>query len=240
MLNRQQSVKKILNRDFQRLGDRDQLIVSERPIAALDLRDLRLIELNAVFRQSTHHVLLRDLRLRPLAESADSWPEDIGSAFGFQGALEGASILILFSSGIILAGNKMRIAIVKPTPEKPLAILCVDDHTLVGDALMKVFSTAGYTAERASDGEEAWAKLSADLRRFDVLITDHEMPRLTGLQLVGRLRDANFPGRIIVYSATLTPEDEQLYRGMGVEAIVVKSPEPAKLMAIVKAFHRQE
>jgi two-component system sensor histidine kinase and response regulator WspE len=134
----------------------------------------------------------------------------------------------------------MNVAIVKPTPEKPLAILCADDHTLVGDALMKVFATAGYDVERASDGEEAWGKLAADLKRFDVLITDHEMPRLTGLQLVGRLRDARFPGRIIVYSAAVTDEDQQLYRGMGVEAIVVKSPEPAKLLAVVKALHRQE
>ena len=239
-MKRRPSVKKFLDGHPQRPGDGDQLVIPERPIAALDLRDLRLIELDPVTRETACHVLLRNLGLRPFAKAADFRPDDVGLAFGIQRALEGAPILILFAVGIILLGNKMSVAIVKPSGEKPLAILCADDHTLVGDALMKVFGTAGYHVERASDGEEAWSKLARDLTRFDVLITDHEMPRLTGLQLVGRLRDAKYPGRVIVYSAGLTPGDEELYRGMGVEAIVVKSPEPAKLLAIVKAFHRQE
>jgi len=239
-VNRHRSVEDFLNGHPQRLGDGDQFIIAQGPLAALDLRNLRLIELDPITRQTPGHVLLRNLRLRAGADAANSCSGDIGFSAGFHEALDGAPILILFSAGIILAGTKMTVAIVKPSEEKPLAILCADDHTLVGDALMKVFGTAGYHVERASDGEEAWTKLSRDLNRFDVVITDHEMPRLTGLQLVGRLRDAKYPGRVIVYSAGLTPGDEELYRGMGVEAIVVKSPEPAKLLAVVKAVHRQE
>jgi CheY-like chemotaxis protein len=128
---------------------------------------------------------------------------------------------------------------VKNSVEKSLTILCADDHTLVGDALVEVLATAGYMVERASDGDEAWEKLSTDLPRFDVVIADHQLGNMGGLQLAGRLRDARYPGRIIVHSADLADGDAALYRAIAVEAIIVKSDEAAKLLGIMKALHRQ-
>jgi CheY-like chemotaxis protein len=221
-------------------GESPGTVVIDWPLAAIDLRDLRVIELDQATRETAYRVLLRNLQLRAHSEADACRTIEVTSSLGAQSTLEGAPLLILFAAGIVLGGDKTCLTIVKPSAEKPLTILCADDHTLVGDALTKVFATAGYIVDRASDGVEAWTKLSADLRRFDVLITDDQMPRLGGLQLVGRLHDAGYPGRIIVYSAALTEEDESLYRGMGVDAIVVKSPDAAKLLAIVKAFHRQE
>ncbi len=122
---------------------------------------------------------------------------------------------------------------------QPLSILCVDNHTLVGDALAKVFRTAGYVVERAEDGESAWTKLTQAPGHFDVLVTDHEMPRLDGVGLVTRLREVGFAGRVIVYSAALSGADTERYRELGVDAIVVKSPDAARLLAIVQAFNRE-
>ena len=122
---------------------------------------------------------------------------------------------------------------------QPLSILCVDDHTLVGDALTKVFRTAGYAVERAEDGESAWRRLAQRSGRFDVLVTDHEMPRLNGLGLVTRLRKVGFAGRVIVYSAALSEADSEHYRALAVDAIVVKAPDAERLLAIVQAFNRE-
>lgn len=119
----------------------------------------------------------------------------------------------------------------------PIHLLCADDHTLVGEALAKVFSTAGYRVERADDGESAWQKLSQNIARFQVVITDHVMPRLDGLGLVARLRGANYPGRIIVYTETISADEDLAYRKLAVDAIVAKGPDSAKLLAVVEAFH---
>jgi DNA-binding response OmpR family regulator len=69
---------------------------------------------------------------------------------------------------------------------------------VVGGALSAVFSAPDYRIERVNHGDEAWAKLASDIRRYDVLLIDHALPRLHALQLVGRLRDADFAERIIV------------------------------------------
>ena len=119
----------------------------------------------------------------------------------------------------------------------PIHLLCADDHTLVGEALVKVFSTAGYRVEHADDGESAWEKVSQNPARFQVVITDHAMPRLDGLGLVQRLRRANFPGRIIVYTDKISADEDVAYRALAVDAIVAQGPDSAKLLAVVEAFH---
>lgn len=131
----------------------------------------------------------------------------------------------------------MSVAIAKAKPGRALTILCVDDHTMIGDALTKVFTTAGYAVERAEDGRAALEKAVAELEHFDVVITDHQMPRLDGLGLVAGLRSARFSGRIIVYSSGIPEEEVLRYRAFSVDAIVIKSPDAARLLAIVEAFH---
>lgn len=121
--------------------------------------------------------------------------------------------------------------------DQPLTVLCADDHTLVGDALTKIFTTAGYVVVRADDGEMAWEKMAANPDDVDVVITDHGLPRLDGLGLVSRLRSAGYGGRIIVYSDALSDEDAVRYRAFSVDALIVKGPVPDRLLAVVEAFH---
>ena len=61
---------------------------------------------------------------------------------------------------------------------------------------------------------------------FDVLITDHQMPKLTGLALVEKVRTTTFAGRIVVESGNLTPELEAAYWALGVDRIVRKVTRP--------------
>ena len=75
--------------------------------------------------------------------------------------------------------------------------------------------------------------------RFDVIVADRQMSRLDGFGLVARLREAVFPGRIIVYSGTLTEEIMARYRDLAVDAMVVKGPDSARLLAVVQALNEQ-
>lgn len=117
---------------------------------------------------------------------------------------------------------------------RPLHILAVDDDTPVGRMLVLMLAQAGHTCEHVSDGLAAWDKLSADLGYFDVVLTDHEMPNLTGLELVQLLREADYRGRIIVHCSALEPQDAEGYRRFHVAAILEK---PTDVREIAQAVH---
>ncbi len=108
---------------------------------------------------------------------------------------------------------------------------------MVGDLLVKLISNAGHEVERVGDGLDAWRKMSADLARFDVLITDQQMPGLRGDELIDLLRQADFSGRIIVHSAKLSPPELDRFRELRVDHVVLKSSKAEELLAIVEVFH---
>lgn len=118
---------------------------------------------------------------------------------------------------------------------KSLKILCAEDNPLVGDILRCLLTRLGHDVRHARDGREAWNILSRDLNGFDVVVTDHEMPELSGADLVGLLRQAHFAGRIVVYSSLLNERDRARYEILGVNQIVEKSAVPAQLLAAVEA-----
>ncbi|MGB7520043.1 MAG: response regulator, partial [Spirulinaceae cyanobacterium] len=78
----------------------------------------------------------------------------------------------------------------KSTPEisqsEPM-VLIVDDSITVRELLSITFNKAGYRVEQARDGQEAWEKLRSGLP-CNIVFCDIEMPRMNGLELLGRLQ----------------------------------------------------
>ena len=107
-----------------------------------------------------------------------------------------------------------------------MRILCAEDNEHIAEILKKVLSDAGHEVECVLDGQAAWDRLSVDPSAFDLLITDHQMPRLSGLGLVKKTRATVFSGRIIVESGNLTPEIEKAYLALRVDRIVGKTLHP--------------
>jgi DNA-binding NarL/FixJ family response regulator len=68
---------------------------------------------------------------------------------------------------------------------------------------------------------------------FDLLITDHSMPRMNGVELVKRLRDAVFPGKIVVLSAHLSAENRAAYLALGVDLMIPKPFDVHQLRASI-------
>lgn len=75
---------------------------------------------------------------------------------------------------------------------------------------------------RAVDGWQALIKVAAASKPFDLIITDHRMPRMTGLELVRRLRARNYEGKILVLSAHLSDENIRDYEELGVDMMMSK------------------
>ena len=119
---------------------------------------------------------------------------------------------------------------------RTLKILCAEDHELICELLKKVLSDAGHDVECVFDGQAAWERLSANPLAFDVLITDHQMPRLSGLGLVQKLRQTSFAGRIVVESGNLTPEIEAAFLALHVDRIVHKTTRPEFITELIAEF----
>lgn len=108
------------------------------------------------------------------------------------------------------------------SPESVLNVLAVEDDPSVAEAVSFVLSGPTCNITRASSAAEALATISGRSEAFDVLITDNNMPGVSGGGLVRRLRENKFSGRIVVLSAYVSPEDAEEYRGLGVDAMLTK------------------
>ena len=86
----------------------------------------------------------------------------------------------------------------------PLRILVVDDDDDIRDFIDWVLTAYGYRADTAADSADAWKALRA--RSYDLLITDHNMPKVTGIELVRALRSERMTLPVVLMSGTLPEE----------------------------------
>ena len=115
-----------------------------------------------------------------------------------------------------------------------LRILTVEDEPAVTQMLALLLGGPGAKITNACDGWMALMKIGAAAEPFDVIITDHRMPRVNGLELVRRLRVRKFAGKIIVLSAHLTKENIQAYEELQVDMMFAKPFDVGELQLAIK------
>ena len=102
-----------------------------------------------------------------------------------------------------------------PTPAFPQRrILVVDDEPLVCDAVRMMLEFDGHTVETAGSGKAALAKL--DQAKFDLVITDFEMPLMKGDELAAAIkaRDSKQPVVMITAYAELLQASRNPLKGV--------------------------
>jgi DNA-binding response OmpR family regulator len=80
-------------------------------------------------------------------------------------------------------------------------ILVVDDKPLILHLFTLVLNEAGYEVDPAEDGAVAWDMLQ--LNHYDLLITDNEMPNVSGIELLKKLHAASMTLPVIMVSGTM-------------------------------------
>lgn len=117
-------------------------------------------------------------------------------------------------------------------------VLIVDDEPFNLDLLEQELMDQGYVIERAGDGVEALEKVA--VFNPDVILLDYMMPRMTGIEVVQRLKQDEKHRSIPVILLTAKGSQEDKARGLdaGAEDYVVKPFEPVELLARVRSMVR--
>jgi DNA-binding response OmpR family regulator len=115
----------------------------------------------------------------------------------------------------------------------PLNILLAEDERAVAFSIVFALKCEGHRVQVVADGGQALASVRVEPDAFDLLITDHSMPGLTGIELVQQLRAESFRGKIMVLSAHLSPENRIAYDALAVDAMVSKPFDVHELRATI-------
>lgn len=84
-------------------------------------------------------------------------------------------------------------------------ILVAEDDDAIRRINTLVLTSSGYHVDAAEDGEVAWNALQRT--SYDLLVTDNDMPKVTGVQLIQKLQAARMPLPVIMASGKLPPEE---------------------------------
>ncbi len=105
----------------------------------------------------------------------------------------------------------------------PKVILLAEDSITSRMLLKNILQSAGYKVDTAVDGQDAWTALKQ--KHFDALVSDVDMPRLSGFDLTARVRQDKALAHLPVLLVTALGSRAHKERGLeaGANAYVVKS-----------------
>lgn len=128
-----------------------------------------------------------------------------------------------------------------PTAPTTQRILVVDDDPGIRHLIWLVLRRAGLEVATARNTNEAEERLRNE--RFALMVTDHDMPRETGLSFVRRMRSTDCPELganrdmpVVVCSANSEPGYLDEVTAAGVGAFVEKPFRPESFAELVKAL----
>ncbi len=111
-------------------------------------------------------------------------------------------------------------------------VLVVDDDETIRDTLYELLSEE-YLCQTAETAERAFARLEADT--YDVVLTDISMPGLSGLELLGQVRQRFPKTPVIIISGISDQEHAQGLIKLGAFDFLLK---PFKLEVVEQSVQR--
>ncbi|OGT22339.1 MAG: hypothetical protein A2V90_00930 [Gammaproteobacteria bacterium RBG_16_57_12] len=114
---------------------------------------------------------------------------------------------------IVKAGRLKNIGHAQPdSVEKTKRILVIDDSLTVREVVRKILESKGYVVTTAVDGVDGWNSVRAE--RYDLIISDIDMPRMNGIELVRKIKSDRSYSSIPVIIISYKDRDEDRQQGM--------------------------
>ena len=119
-------------------------------------------------------------------------------------------------------------------PDGQKHILVADDNAALSNVIRFNLEAVGFKVTQARNGLEAWNLLQAS--RYDMLVTDHQMPEMSGLELCERI--SGEPGLaglpiIMLTAKRIELENAEFLRLRGILQLLPKPFSPRELAASV-------
>lgn len=123
------------------------------------------------------------------------------------------------------------------TTIRAMRILLVEDDPLLGDGLAAGLRQSGFAVDWLKDGESASAALQAE--RFDLAVLDLGLPRLSGMEVLKRLRGRGSDMPVLILTARDATPDKIAGLDGGADDYLVKPVDLDELAARVRALLRR-
>jgi PAS domain S-box-containing protein len=114
-------------------------------------------------------------------------------------------------------------------------ILFIDDEPSMVKVGRLILESLGYQVTTQTDGSEALEQIKAQPDRFDLVVTDMTMPKITGDKLARAITAIRPKLPVILCSGFNTPLDEQNGAAMGIQAYIPKPFLKEQLARTIKA-----
>ncbi len=159
----------------------------------------------------------RDLRVSPLDPRLGKVP-NINSSSVLE---NGWPVLIVDVEDLIrsidnmLSGRrlgKLASGIVEPKMRAAKRVLVVDDSITVRELERQLLENRGYTVDVAVDGVDGWNAVRSS--HYDLVVSDVDMPRMDGIQLVQHIKEDARLKAIPVVIVSYKDRDEDRIRGL--------------------------
>jgi PAS domain S-box-containing protein len=113
-------------------------------------------------------------------------------------------------------------------------VLVVDDEPAVGEFMGELLDSWGLEVTVKPNGTEAEALFAGNPQRFDLVVTDQTMPKMTGIELTQRLLTRRPGLPVILYTGYTERLTEEQTRRSGIRALVTKPVDIAAFFGLVR------
>lgn len=135
--------------------------------------------------------------------------------------------------GLAPAPVPVSIPVDTPTTDRPLHVMYVDDDEALVFLVQRLLRRRGYEVSGFTNPHEATDALRAQPERYDLLVTDYNMPGYSGLELVRAARTICSDLPVALASGYVTAEIEQAALAEGARALIHKPNDVQELCATV-------
>jgi DNA-binding response OmpR family regulator len=111
-------------------------------------------------------------------------------------------------------------------------ILVVEDDALTRRINVKALIKSGYEVDAAEDGAAAWDALK--LNGYDLLVTDNDMPNVSGVDLIKKLYAAHMALPVIMVSGKMPTAELNRQPWLQIQAALLKPYMPSELLDTVR------
>ncbi|WP_107669911.1 two-component system response regulator RppA [Cyanothece sp. BG0011] len=120
-----------------------------------------------------------------------------------------------------------------------MRILLVEDEPDLGSAIKRALIQHNYIVDWAQDGEEANDLIEIGLNLYTIGIFDWLLPKISGIDLVKKIRQQNSSLPILILTAKDREEDKVIGLDAGADDYLVKPFGMAELLARLRALQRR-